>query len=115
MLVASTVVPGHLNGWEFDCCLLIGVLKKAYWRNITTLVTNVKLVGNSINKVQHKVCIVSAIAIAILVSMELVTAAVQASLLLRCGDVEMNPGPIGKEGEVTTCNYCRYMIVQDLV
>ena len=29
---------------------------------------------------------------------ELVTTAVQASLLLRCGDVESNPGPLSREG-----------------
>ena len=27
---------------------------------------------------------------------------VQASLLLRCGDIEVNPGPLGREGEMTT-------------
>ena len=32
--------------------------------------------------------------------MELETTAVQASLLLRCGDVESNPGPLTREGKV---------------
>ena len=31
--------------------------------------------------------------------MELETTAVQASLLLRCGDVESNPGPLTREGK----------------
>ena len=45
--------------------------------------------------------IVSALAIAIVVAMSLETAAaVQASLLLRCGDIESNPGPLTKEGEM---------------
>ena len=47
------------------------------------------------------VYIVSALAIAIVVTMGLETAAaVQASLLLRCGDIEPNPGPLGREGEI---------------
>ena len=32
--------------------------------------------------------------------MELETTAVQASLLLRCGDVESNPGPLTREGKI---------------
>ena len=56
----------------------------------------------SMNSVQPgSVYIVSALAIAIVVAMELETAAtVQASLLLRCGDIELNPGPLGREGEM---------------
>ena len=51
--------------------------------------------------------IVSALAIAIVVAMSLETAAaVQASLLLRCGDIEMNPGPLSMEGEMTIANAC---------
>ena len=30
---------------------------------------------------------------------ELETAAIQVSLLLRCGDVESNPGPLSREGK----------------
>ena len=45
--------------------------------------------------------IFSALAIATVVTIELETAAaVQASLLLRCGDIETNPGPLGREGEI---------------
>ena len=31
--------------------------------------------------------------------MELETTAIQASLLLRCGDIESNPGPLTREGK----------------
>ena len=55
----------------------------------------------SMNSVQSSVYIISALAIAIVVTMELETATVQASLLLRCGDIEVNPGPMGREGEIT--------------
>ena len=58
----------------------------------------------STNSVQPagSVYIVSALAIAIVVAMALeIAAAVQASLLLRCGDIEPNPGPLGREGEMT--------------
>ena len=57
----------------------------------------------SMNSVQPgSVYIFSALAIAIVVAMELETpATVQASLLLRCGDIELNPGPLGREGEMT--------------
>ena len=49
------------------------------------------------------VYIVSALAIAIVATMELEAAAtVQASLLLRCGDIELNPGPLQREGEMTS-------------
>ncbi len=60
----------------------------------------------SMNSVQpgSSVYIVSALTIAIVVTMDLETAAaVQASLLLRCGDIELNPGPLGREGERTDC------------
>ena len=58
----------------------------------------------SMNSVQPgSVYIVSALAIAIVVAMELETgAAVQISLLLRCGDIELNPGPFQREGEMIT-------------
>ena len=57
----------------------------------------------SMNSVQPgSVYTVIALAIAIVIAMELETAAtVQASLLLRCGDIELNPGPLGREGEMT--------------
>ena len=46
--------------------------------------------------------IVNALATSIVVAMEPERAvAVQASLLLRCGDIELNPGPLGREGEGT--------------
>ena len=35
--------------------------------------------------------------------MELEITAVQASLLLRCGDVESNPGPLSREGNKHAC------------
>ena len=49
----------------------------------------------SMNSVQPgSVYIFSALAIAVVITTELETAAaVQASLLLRCGDIELNPGP----------------------
>ena len=34
------------------------------------------------------------------IRLSLVSAVVKASLLLRCGDVEMNPGPVGDFGKV---------------
>ena len=35
------------------------------------------------------------------IRLSLVSAVVKASLLLRCGDVETNPGPVGKLGKIT--------------
>ncbi len=67
----------------------------------------------SVNSVQpgSSVYIVSALAIAIVVTMELETAvAVQASLLLRCGDIELNPGPLGREGKRINVDLVRYMM-----
>ena len=57
----------------------------------------------SMNSVQPGIVyIVSALAIAIVVAMELETATtVQASLLILCGDIELNPGPLGRESEMT--------------
>ena len=37
---------------------------------------------------------------------ELDTTAVQATLLLRCGDVESNPGPLNREGNKHACYKC---------
>ena len=37
------------------------------------------------------------------IKLYLSSAVVKASLLLRCGDVEMNPGPLTREGKVNTC------------
>ena len=51
----------------------------------------------SMNRIQPagSVYTVSALAIAIVVTVELETAAaLQTSLLLRCGDIELNPGPV---------------------
>ena len=48
----------------------------------------------------HHIYIIGALAIAVVVTTELETATVQASLLLRCGDIEVNPGPLRKEGEI---------------
>lgn len=98
--IYNTVAPGNINEWGYDCFFLIGVLYKTFGRNMVTPALSTKFVGNSIGRVQHGVCIISAIAIAMLVSTELETAVVQASLLLRCGDVERNPGPMKKEGEM---------------
>ncbi len=55
----------------------------------------------SMNSIQpvSSIYIVSVLATAIVITMEL--AAVHASLLLRCGDIELNPGPLGREGERT--------------
>ena len=47
------------------------------------------------------------------IGLSLISAVVKASLLLRCGDVEMNPGPIGKLGK-TTC-WCMYRATQLLL
>ena len=33
------------------------------------------------------------------IPMLITTAMVSASLLVRCGDIELNPGPLSKEGE----------------
>lgn len=50
---------------------------------------------------ENSVYIVRALAIATVVTMELeVAAAVQSSLLLRCGDIEVDPGPLQREGEI---------------
>jgi hypothetical protein len=35
------------------------------------------------------------------IRLSLVSAMVKASLLLRCGDVETNPGPFSKEGKIS--------------
>ena len=81
------------------------------WNELLSWSSAQQLVGDllprdlfvSMNSVQPgSVYIVSALAIAIVVAMELETAAaVQASFLLRCGDIELNPGPLGREGDVT--------------
>ena len=55
---------------------------------------------NSVQPTSSSVNIVNALAMSIVVTMEPErTAAVQASLLLRCGDIELNPGPLRREGE----------------
>ena len=90
------------------------------WNKLLSWIRSQQLVGDllprdlfvSMNSVQPTPTtgsgyIVSALAIAIVVAMSLETAAaVQASLLLRCGDIETNPGPITREGEmsVVRCN-----------
>ena len=47
--------------------------------------------------------IMSTIAIVVINAVEI--AAVQASLLLRCGDIEVNPGPLEKEGKIADCKF----------
>ena len=42
--------------------------------------------------------------------MEIETTAVQSSLLLRCGDVESNPGPLSREGNFIT-NDQKYVFI----
>ena len=44
-------------------------------------------------------CVYVVSVLAIFATMELQIAAVLASLLLRCGDIELNPGPLRNEGE----------------
>ena len=44
--------------------------------------------------------------------MELETTAVQASLLLRCGDVESNPGPLTREGNKSN-SLARYTCIKN--
>ena len=80
------------------------------WNKLLSWIRSQQLVGDllprdlfvSMNSVQPTTgsgYIVSALAIAIVVAMSLETAAaVQASLLLRCGDIETNPGPLTREG-----------------
>ena len=80
------------------------------WNKLLSWIRSQQLVGDllprdlfeSMNSVQSTTgsgYIVSALAIAIVVAMSLETAAsVRTSLLLRCGDIETNPGPITREG-----------------
>ena len=80
------------------------------WNKLLSWIRAQQLVGDllsrdlfeSMNSVQPTTSngyIVSTLAIAIVVAMSLETvAAVQASLLLRCGDIETNPGPLTREG-----------------
>ena len=80
------------------------------WNKLLSWIRSQQLVGDlllrdlfvSMNSVQPttvSVYIVSALAIAMVVAMSLETAAaVQASLLLRCGDIEPNPGPLTRKG-----------------
>ena len=80
------------------------------WNKLLSWIRSQQLVGDllprdlfvSMNSVQPTTgsgYIVSALAIAIVVAMSLETAAaVQTSLLLRCGDIETNPGPLTREG-----------------
>ena len=92
--------------WRYTSLLFL-----VLWNELFSWSSAQQLVGDllprdlfvSMNSVQPgSVYIVSALAIAIVVSMELETAAaVQASLLLRCGDIESNPGPLGREGEIS--------------
>ena len=42
----------------------------------------------------------SVLALSLVVALELDRATFQASLLARCGDIEPNPGPLGREGEM---------------
>ena len=88
-----------------------GHLSLVLWNKLFSWSSVQQLVGDllprdlfvSMNSIQtSSVYIVSALAIAVMVAMELETAAtVQASLLLRCGDIEINPGPLQREGEMT--------------
>ena len=92
--------------WSYTSCLFL-----VLWNNLFSWSSAQQLVGDllprnlfvSMNCVQTgSMYIISALAIAIVVAMELEAAAtVQVSLLLRCGDIELNPGPLGREGETT--------------
>ena len=42
----------------------------------------------------------SVLALSFVVALKLERATFQASLLARCGDIEPNPGPLGREGEI---------------
>ena len=77
----------------------------ALWNIIAKHLISVLLLGHlfgtiDCSSIQPIVYIIKAAPIALMITMELETATVQASLLLRCGDVEMNPGPLEREGEI---------------
>ena len=92
-------------------CLFI-----ALWNIIAKHLISVLLLGHlfgtiDYDSIQPVIYIIKAAPIALMITMELETAAVQASLLLKCGDVELNPGPLGKEGEMNdVAVICRYDI-----
>ena len=43
----------------------------------------------------------SVLALSLVVALKLERATFQSSLLARCGDIEPNPGPLGREGEIS--------------
>ena len=75
------------SGWRHISHLFVVLWSKLFsWDLFVSM--------NSALPTTGSVYIVSALAIAIAVAMSLETAAAtQASLLLRCGDIETNPGP----------------------
>ena len=46
----------------------------------------------------------SVLALTLVVALELQRATFKTSLLARCGDIEPNPGPLGREGEIPPCH-----------
>ena len=62
------------------------------------------------DSIQPIMYIIKAAPIVLLVTMELEAAAIKASLLLRSGDIELNPGPLDREGEMNDvavkCEIC---------
>ena len=94
--------------WTYIGLLFLVLWSMLAWSGAQQLVGD-QLPGGSfvsMNSVQStgNVYIVRALAVATVVSMAMETAAaIKVSLLLRCGDIEPNPGPLTREGETTYC------------
>ena len=97
---SRTLHGGDLNLQRYRTCLFI-----ALWNIIAKHMISVLLLGHFFGTIDYNsnqpiVYIIKAAPIALVITKVLKTAAVQVSLLLRCGDIEMNPGPLTMEGEI---------------
>ena len=95
--ISRTLHGGDLNLQRYRTCLFI-----ALWNIVAKHLISVLLLRHlfgtiDCDSIQPIMYIINT---ALMMAMVLEMATVQASLLLRCGDVEMNPGPLTIEGEI---------------